>query len=77
MVDLFSGAGCPRISSIEYAHNDSWYVNFESDEEAQAAFVHLRTKVQTFKGKPILVSRTRTGRPRAEPSDACACARAS
>ena len=42
--------------SCEFAHNNSWYVSFESDEDAQRAYRYLREDVQTFQGKPIMVS---------------------
>lgn len=52
---LFSGRNCPRFTNVEYAHNNSWYVNFETDEDAQRAFQYLREEVQTFRDKPIMV----------------------
>lgn len=51
--NLFNDESCPKVVSCEYAHNNSWYVNFESDDDAQKAFFHLR-QIGTFKGKPIL-----------------------
>lgn len=53
--ELFNGKNCPRFISCEFAHNDSWYVNFESDEDAQNAYRYLREEVVTFKGRPIMV----------------------
>lgn len=35
---LFAGDNCPRFISCEFAHNNSWYVTFESDEDAQRAY---------------------------------------
>jgi len=52
---LFSSPKCPKIVSCEYAHNNSWYINFESDEHAQNAYVYLQREVVTFKGKAIKV----------------------
>ncbi|XP_011647977.1 cell wall protein RBR3 isoform X2 [Pogonomyrmex barbatus] len=52
--NLFSGEGCPRIISCEFAHNNSWYVTFESDEDAQKAYRFLREEVREFQGKPIM-----------------------
>ncbi|XP_069700264.1 la-related protein 4 isoform X2 [Periplaneta americana] len=51
---LFSGEGCPRLISCEFAHNNSWYVTFESDEDAQRAYRFLREEVREFQGKPIM-----------------------
>ncbi|XP_063986197.1 la-related protein Larp4B isoform X2 [Diachasmimorpha longicaudata] len=52
--NLFSGEGCPRLISCEFAHNSSWYVTFESDEDAQKAYRFLREEVKEFQGKPIM-----------------------
>ncbi|KAE8748750.1 hypothetical protein FOCC_FOCC004553 [Frankliniella occidentalis] len=52
--NLFSGEGCPRLISCEFAHNSSWYVTFESDEDAQRAYRFLREEVREFQGKPIM-----------------------
>ena len=52
--NLFSGANCPKYVSCEFAHNNSWYVTFESDEEAQQAYKYLREEVKEFQGKPIM-----------------------
>uniref|UniRef100_A0A1B6DNY4 HTH La-type RNA-binding domain-containing protein n=1 Tax=Clastoptera arizonana TaxID=38151 RepID=A0A1B6DNY4_9HEMI len=51
---LFSGKGCPRLISCEFAHNNSWYVTFENDEDAQRAYRFLREEVREFQGKPIM-----------------------
>ncbi|KAJ8866018.1 hypothetical protein PR048_033542 [Dryococelus australis] len=51
---LFSGEGCPKLISCEFAHNNSWYVTFESDEDAQRAYRFLREEVREFQGKPIM-----------------------
>ncbi|XP_015785079.1 la-related protein 4 isoform X2 [Tetranychus urticae] len=52
--NLFSGKECPKFVSCEFAHNNSWYVSFESDEDAQRAYRYLREEVKTFQGKPIM-----------------------
>ncbi|XP_034231991.1 la-related protein 4 isoform X2 [Thrips palmi] len=52
--NLFSGENCPRLISCEFAHNSSWYVTFESDEDAQRAYRFLREEVREFQGKPIM-----------------------
>lgn len=46
--NLFSGERCPRFISCEFAHNTSWYVAFESDEDAKEAYAYLREDVKTF-----------------------------
>ncbi|KAL1117218.1 hypothetical protein AAG570_004545 [Ranatra chinensis] len=51
---LFSGKGCPKLISCEFAHNNSWYVTFENDEDAQRAYRFLREEVKEFQGKPIM-----------------------
>lgn len=45
---LFSGENCPKCISCEFAHNNSWYVTFESDEDAQRAYRFLREEVREF-----------------------------
>jgi hypothetical protein len=57
---LFTGRDCPKLSPpvVEYIHNGTWYVTFESDEEAQKAYRFLREEVRTFRGQPIMVSTT-------------------
>lgn len=52
--NLFGGGNCPRIISCEFAHNNSWYVTFESDDDAQKAYRYLREEVKEFQGKPIM-----------------------
>ncbi|XP_054274575.1 la-related protein 4-like [Macrosteles quadrilineatus] len=51
---LFSGKNCPKLISCEFAHNNSWYVTFENDEDAQKAYRFLREEVKEFQGKPIM-----------------------
>lgn len=51
---IFSSENCPRPISCEFAANSSWYVTFESDEDAQKAFTYLREEVKEFQGKPIM-----------------------
>ena len=33
--ELFSGEGCPKYISCEPAHNNYWYIQFESEDCAQ------------------------------------------
>ncbi|XP_076368616.1 uncharacterized protein LOC143255988 isoform X2 [Tachypleus tridentatus] len=51
---LFSGEECPKSAKCEFAHNDTWYVTFESDDDVQKAYRYLREEVRTFQGKPIM-----------------------
>lgn len=46
--NLFAGENCPKVISCEFAHNSSWYVTFESDEDAQKAYRFLREEVKEF-----------------------------
>ena len=53
--NLFAGPGCPKITSCEYSLNNSWYVTFDSDEDAQKAYRYLREEVKVLpNGKPIM-----------------------
>ncbi|XP_064646899.1 la-related protein 4-like isoform X2 [Lineus longissimus] len=52
--NLFSGKNCPNFVSCEFAHNNSWYVTFDSDEDAQRAYRYLREEIQIFLGRPIM-----------------------
>lgn len=45
---LFAGESCPKMISCEFAHNNSWYITFENDEDAQRAFLYLREEVKEF-----------------------------
>ena len=51
---MFAHPNCPQWSSFEFAHNDSWYVTFECEEDAKKAYRHLREEVQFFKGRPLM-----------------------
>lgn len=53
--NLFSGESCPKFVSCEFAHNNSWYVTFDTEEDAQKAYCYLREEVRTFHGMPIMV----------------------
>lgn len=62
MQNLFSGESCPKFISCEFAHNTSWYVAFESDEDAQAAYAYLREEVKTFQVCTTVISFCQTNR---------------
>ena len=53
--DLFTNKepSCPTFLQCESAGNDSWYVTFTNEEQAQRALQYLKTEVQTFMEKPI------------------------
>lgn len=52
---LFAGGeNCPKFVTCEFAHNNSWYVTFENDEDAQRAYKYLREEVKEFQGRPIM-----------------------
>jgi len=41
--------------SCEFAHNNSWYITFENDEDAQRAFLYLREEVKEFQVSKVCV----------------------
>ncbi|KAK6308475.1 hypothetical protein J4Q44_G00217460 [Coregonus suidteri] len=51
---LFKSEDCPKVISVEFAHNNNWYITFQSDTDAQQAHRYLREEVKTFQGKPIM-----------------------
>ncbi|XP_032240362.2 la-related protein 4 isoform X3 [Nematostella vectensis] len=51
---LFAGENCPQYQSCEFALNEYWYIQFETEEDAQKAYKYLREEVKTFRGKPIM-----------------------
>lgn len=51
---LFKNDDCPKVISVEFAHNNNWYITFQSDTDAQQAYRYLREEVKTFQGKPIM-----------------------
>ncbi|MEQ2294673.1 hypothetical protein AMECASPLE_006340 [Ameca splendens] len=51
---LFKNDNCPKVISVEFAHNSNWYITFQSDTDAQQAYQYLREEVKTFQGKPIM-----------------------
>ena len=44
---------CPPCYQCESAGNDSWYITFINEEEAQRALHYLKGEVQSFLDKPI------------------------
>lgn len=53
---MLTNPGCPAFVSCEYATGGCWYVDFGTEERAQAAYRYIRETVQTFKGNRIMVS---------------------
>ncbi|TSP79512.1 La-related protein 4 [Bagarius yarrelli] len=51
---LFKNDNCPKVISVEFAHNNNWYITFQSDTDAQQAYKYLREEVKMFQGKPIM-----------------------
>ncbi|XP_074489364.1 la-related protein 4 [Sebastes fasciatus] len=51
---LFKSENCPKVLSVEIAHNSNWYITLQSDMDAQQAYRYLREEVKTFQGKPIM-----------------------
>ncbi|XP_030632805.1 la-related protein 4 isoform X2 [Chanos chanos] len=51
---LFNSESCPQVMSVEFAHNNNWYITFQSDTDAQQAYKYLREEVKTFQGKQIM-----------------------
>ncbi|XP_066564728.1 la-related protein 4 isoform X2 [Amia ocellicauda] len=51
---LFRHDNCPKVISVEFAHNNNWYITFQSDTDAQQAYRYLREDVKTFQGRPIM-----------------------
>ena len=51
---IFSDETLPKILSCEFAHNNVWYLTFESDDDAQRAYHYVRDHVKEFKVKTVL-----------------------
>ncbi|XP_028302340.1 la-related protein 4 isoform X2 [Gouania willdenowi] len=51
---LFHNENCPKVFSVEFAHNSNWYITFQSDMDALQAYKYLREEVKTFQGKPVM-----------------------
>ncbi len=39
MEALFKSEKCPQVISVEFAHNNNWYITFQSDTDAQQVFL--------------------------------------
>lgn len=39
----------PKMLSCDYAHNNVWYLTFESDDDAQKAYHYIRDHVKEYK----------------------------
>uniref|UniRef100_A0A0P4YCI4 La-related protein n=2 Tax=Daphnia magna TaxID=35525 RepID=A0A0P4YCI4_9CRUS len=50
---IFADESLPKILSCEFAHNNVWYITFESDDDAQRAYHYVRDNVKEYKGRPI------------------------
>ena len=37
--NLFNSNSCPKFVNCEFAHNDSWYVSFDSESDAREVMV--------------------------------------
>ncbi|KAI2649688.1 ATP-dependent 6-phosphofructokinase, muscle type [Labeo rohita] len=45
---LFKNDNCPKVISVEFAHNNNWYITFQSDTDAQQARIKA---INTFFAK--------------------------
>ncbi len=36
---LFKNDNCPKVISVEFAHNNNWYITFQSDTDAQQVWI--------------------------------------
>ena len=46
---IFADESLPKILSCEFAHNNVWYITFESDDDAQRAYHYVRDHVKEYK----------------------------
>jgi len=51
---LFDHPNCPKWVGFEFAHNDSWYITFECEDDARQAYHYLHEEVQVFRNKPLM-----------------------
>jgi la-related protein 4 len=49
-----SAIGCERV--LEFDHSDCWYVTFNSEDDAQNAFLYLTQENISIRGQKILVN---------------------
>lgn len=38
---LFKNDNCPKVISVEFAHNNNWYITFQSDTDAQQVCISV------------------------------------
>ncbi len=50
-----SAIGCERV--LESDHSDCWYVTFNSEDDAQNAFLYLTRENVSIRGQKVLVKK--------------------
>lgn len=45
---LFKNDNCPKVISVEFAHNNNWYITFQSDTDAQQVLLLNRQSSHFF-----------------------------
>lgn len=46
---LFKNDNCPKVISVEFAHNNNWYITFQSDTDAQqVGHTHTHTEESCY-----------------------------
>ena len=40
--NLFDSKNCPKFSTCEFAHNNSWYVSFDTETDAREVMKRIR-----------------------------------
>lgn len=49
---LFKNDNCPKVISVEFAHNNNWYITFQSDTDAQQVGV-MHQHRHRYTGEPL------------------------